>query len=296
MPTAGLLAEDGAPISAHNFDRLVRFIKSYSGINITSSKHSMLEGRLRRRMRAVGIANVNDYCTFVFDQSGPQAEAETGRLSDAVTTNKTDFFREPAHFDFLCRTILPEIAASGQRHIKVWSAACSIGAEPYTLAMLLDDFCRRRMGMSYSILATDICIESLEKALTGRFPESMIEPVPMELRMQYVMRSADVKNAEVRMSPRIRSNIAFARLNLMDERYPVPRDFDAIFLRNVLIYFDKPTQTKVPAKLSEHLRPGGYLILGHSESGSGHGLPMNFVANTIFQRPLTPCRAPESEY
>lgn len=293
---ATLPAEDGAPLSAYNFDRLLKFIKNYSGINLTSSKRSMLEGRLRRRTRATGIANLNEYCALVLDHQGPEVEAEIGRLIDVITTNKTDFFREPAHFDFLCKTILPKLAASGQRHVKVWSAACSIGAEPYTLAMLIDDFCRKHLGMTYSILATDICIESLEKALMGRFPEAMIEPVPMELRLQYVMRSADAKNAEIRMSPRIRSNVAFARLNLMDERYPVPHDFDVIFLRNVLIYFDKPTQMRVPAKLSEHLKPGGYLILGHSEAGSGHDLTMNTVANTIFQRPLTPCSAPESEF
>lgn len=284
MPTVGMLGEDGTPLSAYNFDRLAKLIKHHSGINITPSKRTMLEGRLRRRTRAAGVDNLNEYCALIFDDSSPEIEAEIGRLIDVVTTNKTDFFREPAHFDFLCDKILPEIADSGQRHIKVWSAACSVGAEPYTLAMLLDDFCRKRAGMTYSILATDICVESLEKALTGRFPEGMIDPVPMDLRMQYVMRSADVQNAEVRMSPKLRSNIAFARLNLMDDRYPVPRDFDVIFLRNVLIYFDKPTQLKVPTKLSGHLREGGYLVLGHSESGSGHGLPMTSVANTIFQR------------
>ncbi len=291
MGTAGLLVEDETQLNAYNFDRLVKLIKSYAGINITACKRSMLEGRLRRRTRATGIADVNAYCARFLDRTGPDIDAEIARLIDAVTTNKTDFFREPAHFDFLCKTVLPEIAATGQRHIKVWSAACSIGAEPYTLAMLLDDFCRKRLGMSYSVLATDISVEALEKALNGRFPEFMIEPVPMELRMQYVMRSADVKNAEVRMAPRLRSNVAFARLNLMEDRYPVPRDFDMIFLRNVLIYFDKPTQMMVPAKLSEHLRPGGYLVLGHSESGSGRSLPMRAVANTIFQRPLTTCRA-----
>lgn len=284
MPTPAFSQDDASPLNAHNLDRLIRFVKEHSGIVIAPSKRTMLEGRVRRRMRAVGIPNINDYCNFMFEQGGPEADAEASHLLDAVTTNKTDFFREPAHFEFLCKTILPEIAATGQRHIKVWSAACSIGAEPYTIAMLLDDFCRKHLGMTYSVLATDLCIASLEKALSGRYPEPMIEPVPIELRMHYVMRSADLQNAEVRMAPRLRSNVSFARLNLMDERYPVPRDFDVIFLRNVLIYFDKPTQSKVPAKLSSHLRQGGYLVLGHSESGSGHGLPMQAVANTIFQR------------
>lgn len=275
---------DGEPLSARNFERLARFIKDYCGINITEAKRSMLEGRVRRRVHATGFRDANHYVGTLFEDTGPAIDEEIARLIDAVTTNKTDFFREPAHFEYLCHHVLPEILASGQRHIRVWSAACSIGAEPYTIAMLLDDFCRKHHGMSYSVLATDICMQSLEKALIGRFPEAMVDPVPADLLHRYVMRSSDTACHEVRMSPVLRSNICFARLNLMDERFPVPRDFDVIFLRNVLIYFDKPTQVKVPAKLSEHLREGGYLILGHSESISRDGLALHPVANTIFQR------------
>jgi chemotaxis protein methyltransferase CheR len=270
------------PLSTHNFERLAKFIKGYCGITLNASRRTMLEGRLRRRMRVVAIDDINEYARIILEESGPEIEAETLHLMDAVTTNKTDFFREPSHFDFLTKTILPEIATSGGRHIKAWSAACSIGAEPYTLAMLLDDFCRKHPNLDYMVLATDICYQSLQKAQIGRFPASMIEPVPEHLRHQYVMCSAD--GSEVRMSPRLRSNIAFARLNLMDERYPIPTDFDVIFLRNVLIYFDKPTQLLVPTRLCRHLRPGGYLVLGHSESVSRTGLPLHSVANTIFQR------------
>lgn len=276
--------DEGEPLNAYNFSRLTHFIKDYCGINITESKRTMLEGRLRRRIRTLGIDSINDYCHSLLDEKSPQNDTEILSLIDAVTTNKTDFFREPAHFEYLTRHILPEILASGQRQINIWSAACSIGAEPYTLAMLLDEFCQKNQSLSYSVLATDICTQSLEKALTGRFPAAMIEPVPDHLKRQYVMRSADPGCREVRMSPKLRSNIGFARLNLMDERYPVPRDFDVIFLRNVLIYFDKATQVKVPAKLSDHLRPGGYLILGHSESVRREGLPLQPVANTIFQK------------
>jgi chemotaxis protein methyltransferase CheR len=284
MSAVGFPDQEDEPLSPHNFDRLTAFIKDYCGIHLTDAKHGMLEGRVRRRMRAIGITNPNDYCRIVFDENGPNVESEITHLIDAVTTNKTDFFREATHFDYLCQKILPEILASGQRHIKIWSAACSIGAEPYTIAMLLDDFCRKHHGLTYSVLATDICIQSLEKALTGRYPEAMVDPVPPELRRHYVMRSSDPDCHEVRMSPKLRSNTAFARMNLMDDHYPAPRDFDVIFLRNVLIYFDKLTQVKVPAKLSSHLRVGGYLILGHSESVRRDGLPLHPVANTVFQR------------
>ena len=282
MNPLGKPFEECEPLSAFNFDRLARFIKQYSGISLNTSRKTMLEGRLRRRCRECEISDLNEYCRILFEESGPGIDAEIVHLIDAVTTNKTDFFREPAHFDYLTHTILPELARSGARHVKVWSAACSIGAEPYTLAMLLDDFCRKHPGMDYSILATDLSYQALQKALIGRYPEPMIDPVPDELRRTYVMCSSDGK--EVRMSPRLRSSIAFARLNLMDETYPVPTDFDVIFLRNVLIYFDKPTQLKVPERLTRHLRTGGHLILGHSESVSRTGLPLEPVANTIFQR------------
>jgi chemotaxis protein methyltransferase CheR len=280
MTPSGMLERDA--LSAFNFERLAKFIKSYCGIALNASRHTMLEGRIRRRMRIVGITDINEYCRILFEEAGPAIEAEIIHLMDAVTTNKTDFFREPTHFDYLTGTILPEIARTGVRQIKAWSAACSIGAEPYTIAMLLDDFCHKYPGMDYSVLATDLCYQSLERALVGRFPTAMVEPVPEPLLHQYVMRSTD--GSEVRMSPRLRSKVAFARLNLMDEQYPVPTDFDVIFLRNVLIYFDKPTQTAVPTRLCRHLRSGGHLILGHSESVSRTGLPLTSVANTIFRR------------
>lgn len=284
MAQVGWLEDEGEPLSAHNFERLTQFIKDYCGINITEPKRTMLEGRIRRRLRATGFATTNTYCDALFDEMGPEIEYEVIKLIDAVTTNKTDFFREPAHFDYLCRQILPTLAQSGQKHIKIWSAACSIGAEPYTLAMLLDDFCLKHHRITYSILATDICIQSLEKAVTGCFPETMIDPVPSELRRRYVMRSSDPSSREVRMSPKLRSNISFARLNLMDDRYPIPKDYDVIFLRNVLIYFDKPTQAKVPMKLSDHLREGGHLVLGHSESSNRDTPSLHPVANTIYQK------------
>ncbi|GAA0529232.1 chemotaxis protein methyltransferase CheR [Rhizomicrobium palustre] len=272
---------DGEPITPRNFERLTGFIKSYCGITITEAKRSMLEGRVRRRIRALNMENMNAYCDLLFAEA---SEAEITELIDAVTTNKTDFFREPAHFDYLTQKILPEILSEGQRHIRVWSAACSIGAEPYTIAMLLDDFCRKHHGLSYSVLATDICVQSLNRALMGRFSENMMDPVPPHMLHQYVMRSSDPSIREVRISPKLRAHVSFARLNLMDEHYPVPKDFDVIFLRNVLIYFDKPTQVKVPVKLGAHLREGGYLILGHSESISRNGLGLQPVANTVFQR------------
>lgn len=269
-------------LSAKNFKRLAELIQGYSGIKMPSNKRTMLEGRLRRRMRATGIHSLNDYCAYLFDEDG--LEAEIVHLIDAVTTNKTEFFREPAHFRFLQSTALPALARGDRRTIKVWSAACSTGAEPYSLAMVLEEHRRAHRKQDYEILCTDLCTQVLAQATAGIFSEGMIEPVEMELRRRYLMRARESSRREVRVIPELRSKLSFARLNLMDDAYPVERDMDLVFCRNILIYFDKPTQSKVLGRLCEHLRPGGYLFLGHSESIVGIDLPVIQIANTVFQR------------
>ncbi|PZR32938.1 protein-glutamate O-methyltransferase CheR [Caulobacter segnis] len=270
-------------LSAKNFSRLSAFIHEYSGIKMPANKKTMLEGRLRRRMRTYGHASLNDYCRFLFEDDG--LEAETVHLIDVVTTNKTEFFREPSHFDFLEVKGLPALAQGRRKPIRIWSAAASIGAEAYTLAMVLEDFVADRPGLDYQILATDICTDVLQKGVAGRYPEAMIEPVSMARRRQYLLQSKDRSVAEVRIRPDLRSKVAFGRLNLMDETYPIERDMDIVFCRNILIYFDKPTQAKVLSRLCDHLVPGGYLFLGHSESIVGLDLPVRQVANTVFQKP-----------
>ena len=269
-------------LSGKNFKRLAELIQNYSGIKMPANKRTMLEGRLRRRMRATQIPTLNDYCAYLFDDDG--LESEIVHLIDAVTTNKTEFFREPAHFQFLRSSALPAIAKGGRREIKAWSAACSTGAEPYTLAMVLEDYRRTHRSQDYSILCTDLCTQVLNQAVAGVFSEQMIDPVEMDLRRRYVMRAKDTSRGLVRIVPELRSKLAFARLNLMDDAYPVDGDMDLIFCRNILIYFDKPTQSKVLRQLCEHLRPCGYLFLGHSESIVGIDLPVSQIANTVFQR------------
>jgi len=269
-------------LSGKNFRRLAEFIHGYSGIKMPATKRTMLEGRLRRRMRATRIDSLNAYCRYLFDEGG--MDAEIIHLIDAVTTNKTEFFREPAHFRFLESTALPALARTGRRSIKAWSAACSTGAEPYTLAMVLEEHIRAGARQDYSILCTDLCTEVLGQAVAGVFSEAMVQPVAMELRRRYLMRARDPRRNEVRIAPDLRSRLSFARLNLMDDQYPVDRDMDLIFCRNILIYFDKATQAGVLTRLCSHLRPGGYLFLGHSESIVGIDLPVTQIANTVFQR------------
>lgn len=268
-------------LSKRNFDRLARYINGYSGIRMPPSKGTMLEGRLRRRLRATGHTSLNQYCDYLFEEGGIKAEAV--HLIDVATTNKTDFFREPGHFSYLCDVVLPAIAARGQRTIRAWSAACSTGAEPYTLAMILEDFAQNS-PISYSILATDLSTQVLSTAIRGVYPVDMVAPVPANMAKRYVMRSVQSDNRNVRIHPTLRAKVGFARMNLMDEKYRVGDWMDLIFCRNVLIYFEKQTQVDVLSRLCECLTPGGYMFIGHSESISGYSLPLKQVANTVFEK------------
>ncbi|MDF0544443.1 chemotaxis protein CheR [Sphingobium sp. H39-3-25] len=269
-------------LSKRNFARLGSFIYDYAGIKMPESKMTMLEGRLRRRVRAAGCASIDQYCDFLF--SGDNLAAEGLDLINAVTTNKTDFFREPTHFQYLEKFALPDLVARGVRTVRTWSAACSTGPEPYTLAMVLEDYAERHGGPSYGILATDLDTEVLETARRGIYPAELVAPVPKLLAQKYVMHSHDPRSRTIRITPALRSTIGFARLNLMDSRYPVGNPMHLIFCRNVLIYFDKATQLKVVSRLVDCLAPQGYLFLGHSESITGFDLPLVQVANTVFQK------------
>jgi chemotaxis protein methyltransferase CheR len=269
-------------LSKRNFDRLARFVTEYSGIKLPPTKATMVEGRLRRRLRNSGHTSFDDYCAYVFDAGG--LETELVHLIDAVTTNKTDFFREPRHFEYLAASALPDLAARGVNSIRAWSAACSTGAEPYTMAMVIEDFIEEQRQANYSILATDLCTDVLFKARLGIYASDLLDPVPAHQRRKYVLTSLDPARRERRVSPVLRSKIGFARHNLMDERYEVGAPMHIVFCRNVLIYFDKETQGAVLRKLCERIAPGGYLFIGHSESIAGHELPVRTVANTVFQK------------
>lgn len=273
-------------LSARDFQRLAQFIHEYSGIKMPPTKQTMMEGRLRKRVRATGLGSFAAYCRHLFDQNG--LAGETLHLIDVVTTNKTEFFREPKHFQFLAESALPQLLSQRKPgtspNLKIWSAASSIGAEIYTLAMVLAEEARRIGGFRFNILGTDISTRVLETAVTAIYPEAMIEPVPMELRQRYLLRSKQSSAGLVRVAPELRKVAHFERLNLMDESYPVDRDMDVIFCRNMLIYFDKETQQMVLTRLCEHLRKGGYLFLGHSETLSGFGLPLTPVGTTVFRR------------
>lgn len=273
-------------LTERNYQRFAALIQEHSGIRMPPSKRTMLEGRLRKRVRTLGLDDLNAYCGYVFDHG--HLDEEFTHLIDMATTNKTDFFREPDHFDILREEVVPQLLApqrnGGQRLLKVWSAAASNGAEAYTLAMVLADMGLQTAGIRFAILGTDICTEVLEEAALGVYPEETVAPVPPAMQHRYLMWSKRGGQAQVRIVPELRCRVRFQHLNLMDASYPIDRDVDVIFLRNILIYFDRPTQQAVLERLCGHLRPGGYLFLGHSESMAGSDLSMVQVAPTVFRR------------
>jgi len=269
-------------LSRHDFMELSSFIYNELGIKMPETKSTMLTGRLNRRLRALGLSTFSEYCEFLFSPKGQ--EEEMVHLVNAVTTNKTDFFREPSHFDYLVRSVLPKLQDQ-LRNLRVWSAGCSTGEEPYTLAMVLADYQATHAGFRFDILATDISTRVLDIARRAVYPLERIEPVATAYRKKYLLKGRDKKNPEVRIVPELRQRIRFGRLNFMDDDFGLREKVDIIFCRNVIIYFDKPTQEKLMGKFCRYLNSGGFLFLGHSESLHGYDIPLVPVAPTIYRKP-----------
>jgi chemotaxis protein methyltransferase CheR len=269
-----------------HFLRLSEFIQDLCGIKLPYAKKSMLEGRLRKRLRALCINSFEDYCEYLFSQKG--SESEYIHMIDVVTTNKTDFFREPDHFDYLSAKALPELVnvqgLGVRRALNVWSAACSTGEEPYTLAMVLSEFAETCAGVRFSILATDISTSVLQKARTATYEHDRVVPIPMTLRKKYLLKSKDKDKGLVRIVPELRALVRFQRLNLMDDDYEITDPMGIVFCRNVLIYFDRPTQERLLNRLSQRMVSGGFLFVGHSESLHGLDLPLVPSVPTVYRK------------
>jgi len=275
-----------ASMSEKDFEKFSRFIHANLGIKMPPQKKSMLEARLRKRLRALGMSSFEEYREYFFSDDGMAKEIVS--LCDVVTTNKTDFFREAAHFDFLTRSALPDMQQRGlissERPLKLWSAGCSSGEEPYTLSMVLSEYAAGNSGFSFSILGTDLSSRVLERAVNGIYTMERIVPVSDSLRRKYLLRSRNREEQLVRVIPELRARARFMRLNFMDDDYGLDESFQAIFCRNVIIYFDRPTQARIVGNICRHLVPDGYIFMGHSETLNGMGLPLKQVAPSVYQR------------
>jgi len=270
-------------MSNKSFDRFSRFIYETVGIKLPPAKKTMVEARLQKRLRMLKMPNHDAYLEYLFSPQGQQEELVL--LIDVVTTNTTDFFREPQHFSYLSQTLLPAWHAKHNRarHLKLWSAGCSQGMEPYTLAMVLAEFTEANPGFDYSILATDISTQVLKLAVNAVYDEDRVQPVPPRMKSKFLLRSKDRSKHLVRVSQELRRKVDFQRLNFMDN-FSFERPMDIIFCRNVVIYFDKPTQFALFSKFCANLAKGGHLFIGHSESLSGMELPLKQIIPTVYVR------------
>ena len=268
------------------FQRLSVFIKAQCGIELPPSKKIMLEGRIRKRLHNLGMNSFENYCHYLFSPEG--VESELSHMLDVVTTNKTDFFREPGHFEYLTKSALPDLIklyGTPAKCFRVWSAACSTGEEPFTLAMTLSEFAQTHPGFQYDILATDISNQVLERAREGIYEHDKIEPIPLELRKKYLLKSKDHNKKIIKFVDEVRNHITFKRLNLMDSSFHINELMDAIFCRNVMIYFDRENQEKLINRFYRQLIPGGYLFMGHSETLTGMKTTFSYVAATVYKKP-----------
>lgn len=281
----GAIPDSNCRLTEGDFARLSRFIYESCGIKMPPSKKTMLESRLHKRVRALGMTSFTQYCVYLFSSEGQ--ELETPRMIDLVTTNKTDFFRESDHFTYLVETILPAWVHSspegGIRNFRVWSAGCSTGEEPYTLAMVLQNFAESCPGFDFHILATDISSRVLQTARLAIYAEARTAQVPLSLKKKYLLRGTAEQEGLVRVIPQLRKKVEFRWLNFMGDDFGIQEKFDIIFCRNVIIYFDRPTQEYLLRRFCGYLPAKGHLFLGHSETLSGLNLPLKTVFPTVYR-------------
>ncbi len=268
-------------LSDAEFDSLRTLIYELTGISLNDSKRSLVEGRVARRLRANDLASYGEYCELV--RSLPAEAEEVVELINCVTTNKTDFFREPHHFEFLRTRLFPELEArarkGGPRHVRLWSAACSSGEEPYTLAMTAFEHFAGK-GWRIEILATDIDTDVLARAKAGVYPTERVDGLPSETVRRHFLRGKGRWAGHYKVRPELAQLVRFERLNFMDDEWGVEGRFDAIFCRNVVIYFDRRTQDALFRRLHTHLADEGYLMIGHSEN-------LHFLAELFEPLPKT---------
>ena len=253
-----------------------------TGISMSEKKRNLIVARLSKRLRALGLGSFSEYYHYLSES--PHAGDEIINLINRVTTNKTDFFREKHHFDHLMNEIFPSIIEASrkgrERRLRIWSAGCSSGEEPYSIGMTVCEAFKDERGWDLKILATDLDTEILTKASRGVYASQQVAPVPLPYLSKYMVRCSEGYEA----GPQIKGMIAFRKLNLMDQTFPMKKPFDIIFCRNVMIYFNEETKQELAKKYHHHLKDGGYMFVGHSESLMTMKHLFRFLKHTVYQK------------
>jgi chemotaxis protein methyltransferase CheR len=280
-PVAGPV--DSIPVLNNSeYEKISRLAYEHFGLDLRNSKQSLVAARLGKMLRELGLKSFQHYYDYVrADRSG----AALTTMVDHLTTNHTSFFREPRHFEFLRKTIFPVLRM--RRRIDIWSAACSSGEEPYSIAMSLLEESPREAAAQVRIKASDISTRVLERATRGIYPVDRLEGIPAPLLQRYLLRGQSECAGTFRFKNEVRSMIEFEHRNLMDA-FPEGYFCSVIFCRNIMIYFDKPTQQSLVQRLSQHLEDGGYLFIGHSESLTNIAHNLEYVCPATYRKP---CRA-----
>ncbi len=272
----------GIQVTEAQYQKLAQLVYRLAGIHLGESKKELLRARLAKRLRHLGCRDVKDYILRLESDSSGQ---ELVSFLDVITTNKTDFFREPQHFEFLAREILPKLdkLCGPGTPLRIWSAACSTGEEPYTLAMVLKENGSLWERRGVFLLASDLSTKVLEQAKRGVYANERVADLPRQILTRYFQRGTNAWEGHVRIRPDLRQMAQFKRINLMDD-FESEKSFHLIFCRNVMIYFDKPTQERLVEKFFHCLVPGGYLFVGHSESLTGIRHRLGFVRPAVYRR------------
>ncbi len=273
------------PITDREFSLFQELIYKEAGIYLSQAKKPLLVGRLMRRLRELGLPSFKAYYHRIIDEG----DAERVYLLDAISTNETHFFREPRQFEFLEQKLLPEWAREADlgrrpRLIRVWSAGCSSGEEPYSLAMTLLFHFPFGSGWQIEILATDLSTRMLERARRAIWPIEKANEIPSRFLKPFMLRGTRSQEGKIKAGPEIRSIVRFERFNLNETVYPFPGPFDLLFCRNVLIYFDTQSKQRVIDRLLRCLSPTGHLFIGHAESLAGMGDRVRNVLPTIYMK------------
>lgn len=262
-----------------HFDLLRKLVGKYAGISLNDTKRQLVYGRLARRIRAMNLSGFDAYCELVRDEDSPEIE----NFINAITTNLTSFFRENHHFECLAQQVVPTLLKTNaaSRRIRIWSAGCSTGEEPYSIAMTLHEALAGVQGWDVKILATDIDSNVVATAAAGVYPANRQQGVS-EARMKRFFTGAGGASGNMRLKDEVRSMIRFAPLNLM-EQWPFKGPFDVIFCRNVVIYFDKETQGRLFGRYADVLARHGYLFIGHSETMFGTCTRFDLIGRTTYR-------------
>ncbi|MDR3435214.1 protein-glutamate O-methyltransferase [Telmatospirillum sp.] len=240
----------------------IELIHRHSGIVLTPEKRNLISSRLQKRLKILGLASFGEY--FDYLHYAPERDDEIIAMIDEITTNKTAFFREGHHFDFLTSKVLPRLVTSQWSTVNVWSAGCSTGEEPYTLAMVLAEYFGATQN--FTILATDLSTQALQTAQRAVYSNELGGPIPLAMRQKYTMTGYRSQRGRFRIVPELRERVTFQQLNLIDRDWNVPAGLNIIFCRNVMIYFNRESRSGIISRFRRTLKSDGYLFIGHSET------------------------------